>query len=166
MRLGRRLAIFAALSCASLAATAGLLYWHDRPALTVRAVAHQWWWEFQYPELGITTRNALDVPADEVVRLEVTSADVVHALWIPGMREPAIAAPGGSSPIALRFRAGTSVGTCDASCGCGSRCMSFRIRARPRRRFERWAGLSHPATLAAAPSADAGPPPCAEGALD
>ena len=161
-----RAAVVAAVCCGSLVVGAWALHWRDTPALTVHAVAHQWWWEFQYPELGITTRNALDVPAGEVVRLEVTSADVVHALWIPGMREPAVAAPGTSQPVDLRFRAGTSIGTCDASCGCGSRCMSFRIRARPRKRFERWAGLTHSARLAAVRPADSGPPPCAARAAD
>jgi len=161
-----RAATVAALSCGLLAVATGIVHRRDAPALTVRAIAHQWWWEFQYPELGITTRNALDVPAGEVIRLEVTSADIVHALWIPGMREPAIAAPGGSSPVDLRFRAGASIGTCDASCGCGSRCMSFRIRARPRKRFERWAALARPPSLAAARPADAAPPPCAEPAAD
>jgi len=28
-------------------------------ALTVRAVAHQWWWEFDYPSLGIKTKDVL-----------------------------------------------------------------------------------------------------------
>ena len=26
-------------------------------ALQVEVIGHQWWWEFQYPELGITTAN-------------------------------------------------------------------------------------------------------------
>ena len=27
-------------------------------ALAVRVVGHQWWWEFQYPELGVVTRTS------------------------------------------------------------------------------------------------------------
>jgi len=30
-------------------------------AVHVRVVGHQWWWEFQYPELGVVTANELHV---------------------------------------------------------------------------------------------------------
>jgi heme/copper-type cytochrome/quinol oxidase subunit 2 len=33
-----------------------------RPALTVKAVARQWWWEFDYPSLGIKTSDVLCLP--------------------------------------------------------------------------------------------------------
>jgi len=26
-------------------------------------IGHQWWWEFRYPDLGITTANELHLPA-------------------------------------------------------------------------------------------------------
>ena len=34
-------------------------------AVAVRVVGHQWWWEFQYPELGIVTANELHVPVSD-----------------------------------------------------------------------------------------------------
>jgi cytochrome c oxidase subunit 2 len=30
-------------------------------AVAVRVVGHQWWWEFQYPDLGLVTANELHV---------------------------------------------------------------------------------------------------------
>ncbi len=51
-------------------------------------VAGQWWWEFEYPELGIVTANELHVPVSDPrdplpTFLELTSADVVHSFWVP-----------------------------------------------------------------------------------
>ena len=63
-------------------------------ALTVRAVAHQWWWEFDYPSLGIKTSDVLYVPSDTNVRLELASADVIHSFWIAGMKESVDIVPG------------------------------------------------------------------------
>ncbi len=57
-------------------------------ALTVRAVGHQWWWEFDYPSLGIKTSDVLYLPSATNVRLELASADVIHSFWIAGMKDP------------------------------------------------------------------------------
>ena len=55
--------------------------------LIVKAVAHQWWWEFDYPSLGIKTSDVLYLPSATNVRLELASADVIHSFWIAGMKE-------------------------------------------------------------------------------
>ena len=47
-------------------------------ALQVTAIGHQWWWEFQYPELGITTANELHLPVDRPVSVTLESGDVIH----------------------------------------------------------------------------------------
>ena len=57
-------------------------------SVAVRVVGHQWWWEFQHPELGIVTANELHVPLSDPrdplpTFLELTSADVVHSFWVP-----------------------------------------------------------------------------------
>lgn len=36
-------------------------------AMPVKVISHQWWWEFQYPELGITTANELHVPVGQPI---------------------------------------------------------------------------------------------------
>ena len=33
-------------------------------ALNVKAIGHQWWWEFRYPDLNIITANELIVPVN------------------------------------------------------------------------------------------------------
>jgi cytochrome c oxidase subunit II len=52
-------------------------------ALTVQVIGHQWWWEFRYPEYGITTANELYVPVGRTVNFELTTKDVLHSFWIP-----------------------------------------------------------------------------------
>ncbi len=132
------------------------------PELTVRVVAHQWYWDFEYVGLDVRTRNALHVPADRVVRLEISSADVVHSLWIPGMAAALPVGPGTLQTLDLRFTPGAALGTCDAECGCGAGCMSFRVDAQPPARFERWwrrrVGRAPRATERRGP-----PPACAGG---
>ena len=33
----------------------------------MEVIGHQWWWEFRYPELGVTTANELYIPAGRTV---------------------------------------------------------------------------------------------------
>ena len=55
-------------------------------ALQVTAIGHQWWWEFRYPELGITTATMMHVPAGRAIEVTTTSVDVIHAWWVPQMQ--------------------------------------------------------------------------------
>ena len=42
-------------------------------ALKIEVIGHQWWFEYKYPDYGITTANVLVIPADRPVRLEMLS---------------------------------------------------------------------------------------------
>src|ERR1700684_3617316 len=68
-------------------------------ALTIRAVVHQWWCEFDYPSLGIKTSDALYVPSATHVRLELVSADVMHSFWVAGMKASVNIVPGKTRPL-------------------------------------------------------------------
>jgi cytochrome c oxidase subunit II len=54
-------------------------------ALQVTVTGHQWWWEFQYPQYGITTANELYLPIGRTVNFTLKTADVLHSFWIPGL---------------------------------------------------------------------------------
>ena len=54
-------------------------------ALEVKVIGHQWWWEFQYPELGITTGSELHVPVGRPVSLALETGDVIHSFWFPAV---------------------------------------------------------------------------------
>ena len=51
--------------------------------LRIEVIGHQWWWEFRYPELGITTANEIHVPLNRTVDLRMKSVDVIHSFWVP-----------------------------------------------------------------------------------
>lgn len=52
-------------------------------ALQVTVTGHQWWWEFQYPQYGITTADELYLPIGRTVNFTLKSADVIHSFWVP-----------------------------------------------------------------------------------
>ena len=49
----------------------------------IRAIGYQWWWEFEYPQLGITTANEMVMPAGRPIHIELRSVDVIHSFWLP-----------------------------------------------------------------------------------
>lgn len=71
------------------------------PELVIEAVASQWDWKFRYPEQkfkgkkfgGFKTDN-LVVPANTQIELDVTSNDVLHAIYIPKLGVKIDAVPG------------------------------------------------------------------------
>jgi len=52
-------------------------------ALQVEVIGHQWWWEFRYPQYGITTANELYLPNGRTVNFQLKTVDVLHSFWIP-----------------------------------------------------------------------------------
>src|SRR5690606_40608244 len=53
--------------------------------LVVDVTAKLYWWEFEYPDLGIVTAQELVVPMDEKVYFNLIAADVKHSFWIPAV---------------------------------------------------------------------------------
>lgn len=67
------------------------------PDIVVRAVGHQWFWEFFVDDLrGNVTRTIgeVTVEAGLTVRLIIESVDVAHAVWVPGFGLKVDAIPG------------------------------------------------------------------------
>ena len=62
--------------------------------MTVRAIAYQWDWKFEYPDQGGIVHEDLVFPAHTNVLLEITSEDVIHSLFIPELGVKMDAVPG------------------------------------------------------------------------
>ncbi|TXD38494.1 c-type cytochrome [Lujinxingia vulgaris] len=62
--------------------------------MTVEAVAYQWDWQFVYPDHGGLVHSDLVVPANTNVKLEVTSRDVIHSIFVPDLGIKMDAVPG------------------------------------------------------------------------
>jgi heme/copper-type cytochrome/quinol oxidase subunit 2 len=108
-------------------------------SLVVNAIAHEWWWEFDYPTLGVNVRDELHVPSGIDIHLQLISADVVHSLWIPGLRKAIPIIPGTSGSLDLLVESpGRFYGNCDTSCGCNAIGMRFPMIAESGVNFNNW----------------------------
>lgn len=135
---------FASVACLGTALSYSSLQLYSRmtrkPEVRIKAVAHQWWWEFDYPSLGVKTSDVLYLPSTENVRLELSSGDVIHSFWMLGMKDPIELIPVKTKSLdVLLTSAGELYGNCDSGCGCGTVCMRFRVLARPPAQFQQWA---------------------------
>lgn len=122
-----------------------------KDALIVEVVGHQWWWEFRYPSLGITTANELYLPENKEVLFQISSADVIHSFWIPqfGGKVDALPRPKGefntmimvTPPVPDANKVGGLLyqGQCVELCGLSHALMRFNVSLRTQDEFDRWA---------------------------
>lgn len=87
-------------------------------AYRVHVTGQKWSWNFEHPS-GCIEANILRVPAGRPVRLQMSSDDVIHSLYIPAFRVKQDVVPGRFS--SLWFEA-TEPGTYDLFCAeyCGT----------------------------------------------
>lgn len=131
--------VLVGLLLASLGATVALRQ-PESSFTTVRIVGHQWWWHVEYPEFGIVTANELHVPVGEIIRLELTSADVVHSLWIPSLAGKIDLLPERQNEFWLQAdEPGVYRGQCAEFCGVQHAHMALEVVALPRAEFDAWA---------------------------
>ena len=108
-------------------------------ALRIRVIGHQWWWEYQYPDLGIITANELHVPVGQPVRLELESADVVHNYWIPQFGWKKDNTPNHLTMMNVVVeQPGVYDGACTEFCGPQHAWMRIRAVASPPDQFQAW----------------------------
>jgi cytochrome c oxidase subunit 2 len=123
----------------------------ERPALTIEIVGHRWWWEARYPRTpasnGFTTANELHIPVGVPVRLQVTSADVIHSFWVPRLHGKIDVIPGIHNQFWIRAdSAGRYRGQCAEYCGLQHSNMAVYVTAQSTDRFRSWlAAQSRPA---------------------
>nr|QDH82173.1 cytochrome c oxidase subunit 2 [Broussonetia kaempferi]QDH82197.1 cytochrome c oxidase subunit 2 [Broussonetia papyrifera] len=125
-----------------------LLYSMDEvvvdPAMTIKAIGHQWYWTYEYSdynssdeqsltfdsymipeddlELGqlrlLEVDNRVVVPAKTHLRIIVTSADVLHSWAVPSLGVKCDAVPGRLNQISILVqREGVYYGQCSEICG-------------------------------------------------
>ncbi|MBI3982935.1 MAG: cytochrome c oxidase subunit II [Gemmatimonadetes bacterium] len=120
-------------------------------ALEVDVIGHQWWWEYNYPELGITTANELHVPQGRPVSLRLTSRDVIHSFWAPRLGGKRDVIAGRTNRISFTAdSAGVFLGQCAEFCGESHAKMGLRVFVDDSVTFTQWVAGQR----AAPPSAD------------
>ncbi|AJY75515.1 cytochrome c oxidase subunit II [Paenibacillus beijingensis] len=130
-------------------------YTKDNNAVQVIVTAHQYWWEFEYPQYGIKTAQQLMIPTGKTISAQVKSADVIHSFWIPSLAGKIDANPG-SNVNTMYFSApeeGVYMGKCAELCGPSHALMDFKVTAVDEASFERWVeAMKQPAVMPADPN--------------
>jgi cytochrome c oxidase subunit 2 len=114
-------------------------------AVDVTVVGHQFWWEFRYPKLGITTANELHIPVSSADHpsptfLKLTSADVDHSFWVPQLGGKTDLIPNRVNEMWVDpVKPGLYVGQCAQFCGIEHAKMLLRVYVDTPEQFASWA---------------------------
>ncbi|MDQ6711806.1 MAG: cytochrome c oxidase subunit II [Candidatus Dormibacteraeota bacterium] len=99
------------------------------PAQTIQVTGIQWAWSFKYPN-GKTSFGTLTIPVGQVVRLQVTSKDVLHSFWVPRLGGQIYAKPGyQNSGWIEASQTGSYYGQCNELCGVSHYAMTLQVNA-------------------------------------
>ena len=134
--------------------------------LRVRVTGEQWWWRVEYwpegAEAPVVSANELRLPAGRRSEIELTSARVIHSLWIPSLGGKTDMFPGKVNRMSLEpVEPGTYRGQCAEFCGLSHALMAFQTVVMEEDAFADWldaqAAGQGGAAFAAASSAGAAP---------
>lgn len=101
-----------------------------KDVLRVKVTGHQYWWEFEYPDLGIKTAQELHIPVGKKVFLEIEGRDVLHSFWVPALGGKMDVVPGRINTMLLDAKKpGVYQGKCAELCGAGHALMDFKVYA-------------------------------------
>lgn len=121
----------------------------ERPPATiaVQVKAKQFNWEFTYAgpdgKFGtaddITQENEMHVPVNQVVRLTLTSGDVIHSFFVPNLRLKQDIVPGRTIPAWFEAtRLGSYPIACTELCGFGHYSMAGTLVVQSAQDYAQW----------------------------
>ena len=129
-------------------------------AINVTVTARQFWWEYEYPDLGVVTANELHMPVGRKLELTLLGEDVIHSFWVPRLAGKTDVVPGRANHMNLSAdRPGTFLGQCTEFCGLSHANMRLKAVAHPPAEFDAWVESQRRAAATPAPGS-----PEAEGA--
>ena len=130
--------------------------------VTIKVTGNQWYWSYKYPEdqgggFGfdqlmkaeadlepgdirlLSVDNEAVVPVNEVVKLQITAADVIHSFVIPAFSIRMDAVPGRLNETWFKAdKEGIYYGQCSKICGKDHAFMPSAIRVVSREKYEEW----------------------------
>jgi cytochrome c oxidase subunit 2 len=126
----------------------------EEGAVKVNALGKQWWFAFEYPDLGVTTANELHVPLGTQIDVRLQSDNVIHAFWVPQLAAKRDMMPGRVNHITFKAeKLGEYYGQCAEYCGDSHALMRFRVVVDTPEDFAKWtAAQKKPADTEAAAS--------------
>ncbi len=82
------------------------------------AIGRQWWWDFDYKDLGFKAPNEIHAPVERMTSIDIESADVIHSFWVPQMGGKVDMIPGHVNHIHfVPLKTGQYLGECSEFCG-------------------------------------------------
>jgi len=119
--------------------------------ITVNAIGHQWWWEFQYPDQHFVTADEMWIPTGTVVHINLKSDNVIHSFWVPQLGGKTDVIPGHDNSMWLQAdTAGWYRGECAEFCGTQHAHMDFLVHAVSTSDYQAW--VSQQQQVAAQPT--------------
>jgi len=139
-----------------------LLYYVDKThdaELTLKAIGHQWYWSYEYPDSKVSfdamviedadlkpgqlrlldTDNRVVLPVHTNIRLLIASTDVIHAWTVPPLGININAVPGRLNETWVNIeREGVYYGQCFQLCGINHGFMPIAIEAVSKPAFAKW----------------------------
>ena len=154
-----------------------LIYFQDRtpnPDLTIKVVAHQWYWEYAYPDQGdfsiesryvrdedlkpgqlrlLDVDNQMVVPIGKNIRILTSSPEVIHSFFIPSLGVQRYAIPGRTIETWFSVdRPGVYYGQCNQICGADHSKMPIAVHAVSEQEFKTWSEQQKKSADAGAPA--------------
>ncbi len=129
----------------------------NQPSITVDAIGHQWWWEFDYPGNHVVTADQLNIPVNTVVKINLISNNVIHSLWVPQLGGKTDVIPGHDNTMwleASKYDPNNPTnnmyrGECTEFCGVQHAHMDFVVVVQTQSDFNAWIAQQQlPATTA------------------
>ncbi len=143
-----------------------LLYKQDvipEPDLTIKAIGYQWYWGYEYPDQNIyfeslmiedkdlkpgqprllATDTEVVVPINKIVKVLITSNDVLHAWAIPAFGVKRDAVPGRINETWFKAeKEGVYYGQCSELCGIKHAFMPITVRVVSEEKYLEWIELA------------------------
>nr|AYU71296.1 cytochrome c oxidase subunit 2 [Eucnemidae sp. 4 ACP-2013] len=139
-----------------------LLYLLDEmnnPIITIKSIGHQWYWSYEIKNINniefdsylnselksesfrlLDVDNRLPIPFNTLVRMMITSSDVIHSWTIPSLGVKVDATPGRINQISFLIKkAGLMYGQCSEICGMNHSFMPIVIESISPKNFIKWA---------------------------
>ncbi len=131
-----------------------------KPDLTIKAIGHQWYWSYEYPDNGnftfdanliqdkdlqpgqlrlLETDNEVVLPVGKNIRIQITASDVIHSWTIPSFGVKHDGLPGRVNESWFNITTpGIYYGQCSELCGTGHAYMPIKLRAVSPAEFDAW----------------------------
>lgn len=135
----------------------------NNPDLVVKVTGHQWYWSYEYledeiafdalmlqkdeladagyseSEYLLATDNAVVVPVDKVVLMQITASDVIHSWAIPSFAIKQDAVPGRIAQAWFSVnQEGIYFGQCSELCGINHSYMPIVVKAVSQEKYDAW----------------------------